>query len=122
MKDWIECVKKGIDLCKPEFHGKSTPWPNASNFKSNILTEAANAFGNRAAVEIMRDPRLVKADIIGIRTIKNVIDKRASDIAKRKKEVEEISAQIEQMSAAGQEPDPQALELMQADPAEDRRR
>ena len=113
MNDWIECVKKGIDLCKPEFHGKSTPWPNASNFKSNILTEAANAFGNRAAVEVMRDPRLVKADIIGIRTIKNVIDKRASDIAKRKKEVEEISAQIEQMSAAGQEPDPKALELIQ---------
>lgn len=114
MKDWIECVKKGIELCKPEFHGKSTPWPNASNFKSNILTEAANAFGNRAAVEIMRDPKLVKADIIGIRTIKNVIDKRASDIAKRKKEVEGIGDQIEQAKAAGQEPDPKAIEIMQA--------
>lgn len=114
MKDWIECVKKGIELCKPEFHGKSTPWPNASNFKSNILTEAANAFGNRAAVEIMRDPKLVKADIIGIRTIKNVIDKRASDIAKRKKEVEGIGAQIEQAKAAGQEPDPKAIEIIQA--------
>lgn len=113
MKDWIECVKKGIELCKPEFHGKSTPWPNASNFKSNILTEAANALGNRATVELMRERNLVKSEIIGMNTIKNVIDKRSSDIAKRKKEVEEISAQIEQMSAQGQEPDPKALELIQ---------
>ena len=113
MKDWIECVKKGIDLCKPEFHGKSTPWPNASNFKSNILTEAANAFGNRAAVEVMRDPRLVKADIIGIRTIKNVIDKRASDIAKRKKEMEEIGAMLQQATEQGAPPDPKAAQLMQ---------
>ena len=113
MKDWIECVKKGIELCKPEFHGKNTPWPNASNFKSNILTEAANAFGNRAAVEIMRDQKLVKADIIGMRTIKNVIDKRSSDIAKRKKEIEEIAAMLEQVSASGEQPDPKAAQLMQ---------
>lgn len=112
MKDWIECVKKGIELCKPEFHGKNTPWPNASNFKSNILTEAANAFGNRAAVEIMRDPKLVKAEIIGIQTIKNVIDRRASDIAKRKKDIEEVSAMLEQLSAAGDPPDEKATQLL----------
>lgn len=113
MKDWIECVKKGIELCKPEFNGKSTPWPNASNFKSNILTEAANSFGNRAAVEVMRDPNLVKADIIGMKTIKNVIDKRSSDIAKRKKDIEEIAAMLEQMSAAGTPPDEKATQLLQ---------
>lgn len=113
MKDWIECVKKGIELCKPEFNGKSTPWPNASNFKSNILTEAANSFGNRAAVEIMRDPNLVKADIIGMKTIKNVIDKRSSDIAKRKKEIEGIAAMLEQMSQAGTPPDEKATQLLQ---------
>jgi chaperonin GroES len=113
MKDWIECVKKGIELCKPEFNGKSTPWPNASNFKSNILTEAANSFGNRAAVEIMRDPNLVKADIIGMKTIKNVIDKRSSDIAKRKKEIEDIAAMLEQMSQAGTPPDEKATQLLQ---------
>lgn len=112
MKDWIECVTKGIELCKPEFHGKSTPWPNASNYKSNILTEAANAFGNRAAVEVMRDPNLVKADIIGMKTIKNVIDKRSSDIAKRKKEIDEVSAMLEQMSAAGTPPDEKATQLL----------
>lgn len=113
MKDWIECVKKGIELCKPEFNGKSTPWPNASNFKSNILTEAANSFGNRAAVEIMRHPNLVKADIIGMKTIKNVIDKRSSDIAKRKKEIEGIAAMLEQISQAGTPPDEKATQLLQ---------
>ena len=103
MRDWMDCVDKGIELCKPEFNGKDTPWQGSANFKSTILTEAANQFGNRATVELMRDPKLVKASIVGAATIRNVIDKRASQTAQLKNEVEQHIAQIEQLKEMGQD-------------------
>jgi len=103
MRDWMDCVDKGIELCKPEFNGKDTPWPGSANFKSTILTEAANQFGNRATVELMRDPKLVKASIVGAATIRNVIDKRASQTAQLKNDVEQHIAQIEQLKEMGQD-------------------
>ena len=103
MKDWMDCVDKGIELCKPEFNGKDSPWQGSANFKSTILTEAANQFGNRAAVELMRDPRLVKASIVGASTICNVIDKRSSEISQLKTDLENHSAQIEQLREQGQD-------------------
>jgi chaperonin GroES len=113
MKDWVDSIKQGIKLCKPEYHGKSTPWPDAANFKSTILTEAANAFGNRASIEIMRDPKLVKASIIGLATIKNVIDKKASDISLRKQEMEKIADGMQQLEEAGEQIDPEMQAVMQ---------
>lgn len=113
MKDWVDSVKHGIKLCKPEYHGKSTPWPDAANFKSTILTEAANAFGNRASIEIMRDPKLVKASIIGLATIKNVIDKKASDISMRKQEMEKIAEGMRQLEESGEQIDPEMQAVMQ---------
>lgn len=113
MKDWVDSIKQGIKLCKPEYHGKSTPWPDAANFKSTILTEAANAFGNRASIEIMRDPKLVKASIIGLATIKNVIDKKASDISMRKQEMEKIAEGMQQLEEAGGQIDPEMQAVMQ---------
>lgn len=112
MKDWVDSIKHGIKLCKPEYHGKSTPWPDASNYKSTILTEAANAFGNRASIEIMRDPKLVKASIIGLATIKNVIDKKASDISMRKQEMEKIAEELQQLEESGEQIDPQMQAVM----------
>jgi len=103
MRDWMDCVDKGIELCKPEFNGKDTPWQGSANFKSTILTEAANQFGNRATVELMRDPKLVKASIVGAATIRNVIDKRASQTAQLKNDVEGHIAQIEQLKEMGQD-------------------
>jgi len=107
MKEWKECVDKGIELCKPEFTPKDTPWEGAANYKATILAEAANNFGNRAAVELMRDPKLVKASIIGLPTIKNVIDKKASEVQKWKSEVEGISQQLQQLDPN----DPQVAEM-----------
>ncbi|MCH8986156.1 MAG: hypothetical protein IIB04_06020, partial [Acidobacteria bacterium] len=65
MKDWIEGVEKGLQLMKPEYHGKSTPWPNASNYKDPMLTKASISFGDKASLELLRSPKLVKAAIIG---------------------------------------------------------
>jgi len=65
MDEWVESVQEGIKLMKQEWHGKSTPWENASNFKSPILSEASISFGDKATLEILRARNLVKADIIG---------------------------------------------------------
>jgi len=97
MSEWIDAVKEGIELCKPEFKSKDTPWPNAANFKATILSEAANSFGNRASVEIMRDPKLVKSEIIGLTTIKNVIDKKASEVSRWKDQVESVMQQMQEL-------------------------
>lgn len=111
MKDWKDCVDQGIKLCKPEFQGKDDPWPGSANFKSTILTEAANQFGNRASIEIMRDPRLVKTGIVGAETIRNVIDRKASEIAQLKKELEPLMDQIKQLQEAQ---DPEAEKMLSA--------
>lgn len=103
MKDWMDCVDEGIRLCKPEFQGKSEPWQGAANFKTTILTEAANQFGNRATVELMRDPKLVKVGIIGSSTIKNVIDKKASEISQLNADLEEQTVRVQQLKEMGQD-------------------
>jgi len=97
MSEWSDNVKEGIRLCKPEFTPKDTPWPDAANFKSTVLAEAANAFGNRAAIEIMRDPKLVKTSITGLTTRKNVIDKKASEVSRWKDELAKITEGMQQL-------------------------
>lgn len=103
MKDWESCVTEGIKLCKPEFKAKSEPWDGAANFKTTILTEAANTFGNRASVEVMRELKLVGADVIGADTVKAVIDRKASQTNQLKSELEPLVAQVAQMKEAGQD-------------------
>jgi chaperonin GroES len=107
MSDWRKCVEEGIKLCKPEFDAKSYPWPGAANFKSTILVEAANNFGNRATIELMRDPRLVKSTIIGLATIKNAIDKKASDATALQKDLDGIMEGLSQLPPE----DPQVAEM-----------
>jgi len=107
MREWKESVDEGIKLCKPEFKAKDTPWPNAANFKSPILIEAANNFGNRATIEIMRDPKLVKTSIIGLPTIKNVIDKKAAEVSRWKEQVAGISEGLQQLDPA----DPEVVKM-----------
>lgn len=97
MKDWMDSVEEGVRLCKPEFAAKDTPWPGAANFKSTILAEASNTFGNRGSIEIMRDPKLVKTTIIGLPTIKNVIDKKAAEVGRWKDEVARITEGMQQL-------------------------
>lgn len=95
MKEWIDGVDEGLKLCKPEFIGQSEPWEGSANFKSTLLTEASNNFGNRASLEIMRDMELVKAQIVGIQTLKNVIDKKSDEIAEMKESLDAIAAQMQ---------------------------
>lgn len=114
MKDWKEGVDEGLNLCKPEFVGKSDPWEASANYKSTLLTEAANNFGNRAGLEIMRDPRLVKAEIVGIETIQNVIEKKSGEIAEMQEQLDEINAQAEQLKASGQQLDPELQKQIDA--------
>jgi len=105
MQDWMDGVEEGLRLCKPEFCGKSEPWEGAANYKSTLLTEASNNFGNRASLEIMRDPRLVKAEIIGLDTLQNVIEKKTGEIAEMQEQLDAINAQAEELKQGGQELD-----------------
>ena len=44
MREWSECVEKGIDLMKQEWMPKTVPWEKASNYKDPILSEASVRF------------------------------------------------------------------------------
>ena len=107
MKDWMDSVDEGLRLCRPEFMGKSEPWEGAANYKSTLLTEASNNFGNRASLEVMRDTRLVKAEIIGLDTLQNVIEKKSGEIAEIQEQLDAINAQVEQMQQSGEQLDPE---------------
>ena len=107
MTEWSDCVKEGIKLNKPEFKPSDYPWPNAANFKATILAEASNNFGNRATIEIMRDPKLVKTEIIGLTTIKNVIEKKSNEISRWKRDLDDAMAQAQQLPPES----PEAQEL-----------
>lgn len=101
MKDWSDCVEEGLKLCKPEFKPLSTPWDGAANFKSTLLTEASNQFGNRAAIELFRDDKLVKAQIVGIKTINNVIEKNFNAIKELTDAIESATNKMNQIQQAG---------------------
>ncbi len=107
MKDWIDSVEEGLKLNKPEFIGKSEPWEGSANYKSTLLTEASNNFGNRASIEIMRDEKLVKADIVGLATLQNVIDKKSDEVAEMEEALAGINEQLSQMQQAGEPIDPE---------------
>lgn len=121
MKEWMDCVDEGLKLCKPEFMAKSEPWEGAANYKSTLLTEASNNFGNRATVELMRDTKLVKGTITGIDTLQDVIEKKSGEIVEKEEQIEAISAEIKQLEETGQQLDPeiqQQFEQLKADVAE----
>ncbi len=97
MKEWRECIDKGMELIKPDWKAKSEPWEGAANYRATILAESANMFGNRASVELMRMPKLVNASIVGADTIKNFIERKATDNAKMKAELDQIMGLMEGM-------------------------
>lgn len=65
MTDWLEGVKRGIDLMRQEWEAKSDPWEGASNYKDPLLTQASIQFGDKAVLEILRGKDLVSSEIIG---------------------------------------------------------
>jgi hypothetical protein len=113
MKEWIDSVDEGLKLNKPEFLAKSDPWDGAANYKSTLLTEASNNFGNRASVEIMRDFELVKAEIIGLATIQNVIDAKSDEVAEMKETLDQINQQVQEMQQSGEQLPPEIESQLQ---------
>ncbi len=103
MDEWKQFVDEGVKLCKQEFAPLNDSITNGANFKTDILTSAANAFGNKAIVELMRDPNLIKTEIIGSETIKNVIDRKLSEAQRMKSELESVMPQIEEAKQQGVE-------------------
>lgn len=114
MQDWESCVEEGLKLCKPEFKPRDEPWPGASNYKSMILPEAANEFGNRCKIELMRDRDLVKTEIIGQRTIKNLIEQINTDNSIEKEQLEKMMGMVQQLQESGGQVDPQMQEQLTA--------
>lgn len=98
MKEWSDCVREGLKLCKPDWRPLSTPWDGAANFKTPLLTEAANNFGNRVTMELMRDDQLVKAEIAGAKVINNIIDKKFKAIKDKSDQLAQVTAQIDQLT------------------------
>lgn len=113
MKDWMSCVDEGLELCKTEFQPKSTPWEGAANYKSTLLKEASNDFGDRASVELMRDPSLVKAEIIGLQTLQNVIDKKSDEVIEFEQQFADITEELQKSQEAGEPIDPEMQQSLQ---------
>ncbi len=65
MGEWSTLLEEGREIARQEMNAKSQPWEGASNFKSPAILEASIAFGDRAQTELLRDPNLVKTEVIG---------------------------------------------------------
>lgn len=65
MKDWLERMRKGIDLAKLVRKDKTYPFPNASNVKYPLVTTAALQFNAKAYPAIVPGDDVVKAKVLG---------------------------------------------------------
>jgi chaperonin GroES len=64
-KEWMERNKEAIKLANQVREEKSFPWQGAANVKLPLIADAAIKFAARAYAEIIRDDKVVKAEIIG---------------------------------------------------------
>lgn len=62
---WDEEMKEAMDLALQIKGEKTFPWPNASNVKMPLLTEAAIQFNSRMYPALVPDKDLVKTRVIG---------------------------------------------------------
>ena len=63
--DWQDRVDKSMDIAKQTLEVKNTPWPNASNVKYPLITQAAIDFASRTYPELIQNKRVVQAQVIG---------------------------------------------------------
>lgn len=63
--EWKEIVDKAMDIAKQKMEPKNTPWPNASNIKYPLISQAAIQFAARVMPEIIQNDRVVKSSIVG---------------------------------------------------------
>lgn len=113
MKEWADAVDFGLKLIKQELRGKATPWENAANFKSPILTEASLAFGNRASLELLRSKNLVKTDVIGLKTQGASIARQSENIREAKEAAEAQQQAIQQLTEGGGQAPPQTAQELE---------
>lgn len=90
MEEWSSFVEHGLKLVKQEKTSKSTPWENASNFKSPTLMQAALKFSDRASTELLRQEDVVKTAVIG-----NDPDGQKADQAERVAEYSNYQINVE---------------------------
>jgi chaperonin GroES len=63
--EWMQDVKRVMELSSLKTHKKSYPLPNSANIKMPIITKAAYEFSSRTYPEIIKDGKIVKARVIG---------------------------------------------------------
>lgn len=65
LDEWREQNEKAVKLAKQVIEKKSYPWPNASNVKYPLISDAAMQFNARAYPEVIQGDKVVKAMVIG---------------------------------------------------------
>lgn len=65
MDEWTNLVNEGRKLVKQEKHFKDTPFENAANFKSPILSNAQLRFGDRASIALLGAWEIMKTRVVG---------------------------------------------------------
>lgn len=65
MSDWLQSMKKGIELAKLVKKDKNYPFPNCSNVKYPLITSAALQFNGKAYPAIVASEGIVKAKVYG---------------------------------------------------------
>lgn len=65
MEEWLADVRKVEELSTLASKKKSYPLPNSANIKFPIITKACYEYSSRVYPEIIRDGKIVKANVIG---------------------------------------------------------
>jgi len=63
--EWLEQNEKAVEIAKQVVKTKTFPWPNASNVKYPLISEAALSFNSRAYPQIIKDDKVVKIKVQG---------------------------------------------------------
>ena len=63
--EWKELVDKAMDIAKQTMESKNHPFPNSSNVKYPLITQAAIDFAARMYPVMIQNDKIVKASVIG---------------------------------------------------------
>lgn len=63
--EWKETVNKAMAIAKQVVEPKNHPWPNASNIKFPLISDAAIQFAARVMPEIIQNDSIVRASVVG---------------------------------------------------------